>query len=62
MQVMGGLFMEIVPGTKSFFSRRPRLLRAAVMSVLFTLALSGRALSQDLSVTGTVSSTAGAPR
>lgn len=31
------------------------------MSVLFTLAVSGRALSQDLSVSGTVSSTAGAP-
>jgi TonB-linked SusC/RagA family outer membrane protein len=61
MQLLGGLFMEKVPGTHSFFSRRPRWLRAAVMSVLFTLALSGRALSQDLSVSGTVSSTAGAP-
>ncbi|MEA2706228.1 MAG: TonB-dependent starch-binding outer membrane protein SusC, partial [Gemmatimonadaceae bacterium] len=53
--------MEKVRGTKSFLNRRSRLLVAAGMGVLFTLAFSGRALSQDLAVSGTVSSTAGAP-
>ncbi|MEA2765944.1 MAG: hypothetical protein QOK07_2348 [Gemmatimonadaceae bacterium] len=53
--------MEKVRGTKSFLNRPSRLLAAAGMGVLFTLAFSGRALSQDLAVSGTVSSTAGAP-
>src|ERR1700674_5583129 len=53
--------MEKVSGTHSFLNGRSRWLRAAGMSLLFTLALSGRALSQDLTISGTVTSTAGAP-
>jgi TonB-linked SusC/RagA family outer membrane protein len=53
--------MEKELGTHSFLNSRPRWLRAAGMSLVFTLALSGRALSQDMAVSGTVSSTAGAP-
>ncbi|MDQ6871513.1 MAG: SusC/RagA family TonB-linked outer membrane protein [Gemmatimonadota bacterium] len=52
--------MERVRGA-NLLNRRPRWLYAAGLSVLFTLAFSGRALSQDLSVSGTVTSTAGAP-
>ena len=61
MQSLGGLLMEKVLGTHSFSSRRSGWLRAAGISALFALAFSGRALSQDLAVSGTVSSTAGAP-
>ena len=61
MLSLGGLLMEKVRGTNSFLNRRSRWLCAAGMSVLFTLAFSGRAVGQDLSISGTVTSTAGAP-
>jgi TonB-linked SusC/RagA family outer membrane protein len=61
MQLLGGVLMEKVLGTHSFLNGRPRWLQAVGMSLLFTLAFSARALSQDLSVSGTVSSTGGAP-
>lgn len=61
MQSLGGLLMEKVSGTHSFLNGRSRWLRTAGMSLLFTLAFSAMALSQDLSVSGTVTSQAGAP-
>src|ERR1700737_4188512 len=59
MQSLGGLLMEKVSGTHSFLNGRSRWLRTAGMSLLFTLAFSAMALSQDLSVSGTVTSQAG---
>ena len=53
MQSLGGLLMEKL-GRYSFF-------RAVGMSLLFALTLSGTALGQVTAVTGTVSSTGGAP-
>src|SRR5688572_1052329 len=47
--------------TPSFRNGRASRARALGMSVLFALTLSGTALSQDQPVTGTVTSTAGAP-
>jgi len=53
--------MEKVLGTHSFLNGRSRWLLAAGASLLFTLVFSGRALSQDIAVSGTVTSTVGAP-
>jgi len=61
MQQLGGLVMEkILLGRHSFLNGRPRWLRAMGMSLLFALAVSGTALGQQL-VSGTVTSTGGAP-
>jgi TonB-linked SusC/RagA family outer membrane protein len=62
MQLPGGLLMEkALVGKHSFLNSHTRWLRAVGMSVLFALVLSGTAFGQNLLVTGTVTSTAGAP-
>jgi TonB-linked SusC/RagA family outer membrane protein len=62
MLLNGGLDMEkILLGRHSFLNSRPRWLRAVGMSLLFILAVSGTAFGQNLPITGTVTSTGGAP-
>lgn len=62
MQLPGGLTMEkVLLGRHSFVNSRAHCLRAVGMSLLFALALSGTALGQQLAVSGTVTSTFGAP-
>ena len=48
-------------GTQSFLKGRSHCLRAVGMALLFALTVSGTALSQQATVTGTVTSTGGAP-
>jgi len=48
-------------GRHSFLNARPHGFRAAWLSLLFALALSGTASGQQIAVTGTVTSAAGAP-
>jgi TonB-linked SusC/RagA family outer membrane protein len=52
---------KVLFGRHSFLNSRPGWLRAVGLSLLFALALSGKAFGQNLSVTGTVTSTEGAP-
>jgi TonB-linked SusC/RagA family outer membrane protein len=53
--------MEKETGSHSFLAGRSRWFRAAGMSLLFALALSGTALAQNATVSGTVTTTGGAP-
>jgi TonB-linked SusC/RagA family outer membrane protein len=53
--------MEKVSGTHSFLNGRSRWLHAAGMSLVFALALAGTAFGQDVPVSGTVTTAAGAP-
>ena len=53
--------MEKMSGRDSFVSTRAHWLRAAVMSLLFAVALSATAFGQNLPVSGTVTSTGGSP-
>ena len=58
----GGLQMEkIMSGRHSFLNSRPGWLRTVGMGLLFALVVSGTALSQQLAVSGTVTSAGGAP-
>ena len=50
-----------LPDRQSFWSAPSRVCRAAGLSVLFALAVSGTARAQQIAVTGTVTSTSGAP-
>ena len=52
---------KFLSGGHSFLNSRPRFLRAVGMSLLFALALSGKALGQQVPVSGTVTSAGGAP-
>jgi TonB-dependent starch-binding outer membrane protein SusC len=60
MQLLGGLLMEKL-GRHSFLNRHSYALRAVGVSLLFGLVLSATALAQNLPVTGTVTTTGGAP-
>src|SRR5882672_981734 len=60
MQSLGGLLMEKL-GRHSFLNRHSLSLRALGASMLFALTLSGTAGGQLTAVTGTVTSTGGAP-
>ena len=57
----GGLHMENVLLGQSFLNWLPRRLGAVVMSLLFVFALSATAFGQQAPVSGTVTSTGGAP-
>jgi len=59
MQLLGGLLMEKL-GRKSV-NRRLSALRVVAMSLVFGMFLSSIALSQGLPITGTVTTTGGAP-
>lgn len=62
MMSPGGLSMERVLAVgHSVSSSGPRWLRAAGMTVVFALTLSGTALAQQIPVSGTVTSTSGDP-
>lgn len=52
---------KVLVGKHSFLNSRTRWLRVVALSLLFALALSGTAFGQNLAVTGTVTSTGGAP-
>src|SRR5918992_3268928 len=52
---------KTLSGKNSFRNRALRLFRAAGMSWLFLLALSGTALAQEIQVSGTVTAPTGAP-
>lgn len=52
---------KMLSGTRTFRNGVARRFRAPAMSVLFGLAFSGAALGQEIAVSGTVTSTAGAP-
>ncbi|HMI47970.1 MAG TPA: carboxypeptidase-like regulatory domain-containing protein, partial [Gemmatimonadaceae bacterium] len=52
---------RVLVGKRSFLPSRSRWLRAVRMSLLFALALTGKAFGQNLPVTGTVTSTGGTP-
>ena len=60
MQSLGGLLMEKL-GRHSFLNRHSHSLRAVGASMLFALTLSGTAVGQVTPITGTVTSTGGAP-
>jgi TonB-linked SusC/RagA family outer membrane protein len=61
MELQGGMLMEKL-GTQSFWNGRLHCLRAVGLSLLLALAVSGTAWSQaTTTVTGTVTSTGGAP-
>ncbi len=61
MELHGGMLME-KPGMQSFWNGRSYCLRAVGMAVLFALTVSGTALTQaTTTVSGTVTSTGGAP-
>jgi len=61
MQAMGEELMEkILSGRDSLLNSGPRCLRAVGVSLLFALVVSGTALAQQ-SISGTVTSTGGAP-
>ncbi|MBA3557897.1 MAG: SusC/RagA family TonB-linked outer membrane protein [Gemmatimonadaceae bacterium] len=62
MELLRGLLREKnMLRTNSFRYGRPQGFRAMGMSLLFTLALSGSALGQQIAVSGTVTATSGAP-
>jgi TonB-dependent starch-binding outer membrane protein SusC len=62
MKLPGGLLMEkVLVGKHSFLNSHTRWLGAVALSLLFALALSGTAFGQNLPVTGTVTTTGGAP-
>ncbi|MEX2109366.1 MAG: SusC/RagA family TonB-linked outer membrane protein [Gemmatimonadaceae bacterium] len=62
MELQGGSIMEkILLGRDSFLNNRSRCVRAVTMSLLFAVALSGTAFGQQVPVSGTVTSTGGAP-
>ena len=52
---------RVLVGKHSFLPSRSRWLRAVRMSLLFALALTGKAFGQNLPITGTVTSTGGTP-
>lgn len=52
---------KVLVGKHSFLNSHPRCLRAVGMSLLFALALSGTAFGQQIAVSGTVTTTGGAP-
>jgi TonB-linked SusC/RagA family outer membrane protein len=52
---------KVLFGRRSFLNSRPGWLRAVGLSLLFALALSGKAFGQNIAVAGTVTSTEGAP-
>ncbi len=52
---------KVLVGKHSFLNSRSRWLRAVRMSLLFALALAGTAFGQNVPITGTVTSTGGAP-
>jgi TonB-dependent starch-binding outer membrane protein SusC len=63
MQLMGGLLMEKVlfMVRDSLLNSRRHFVRGVGLSLLFALSLSGNALAQNVPVTGTVTTSAGAP-
>ena len=62
MEFLGGLLMEkMLVGRSSFLNGGARCLRAAGMTLLFALALAGNAFGQTVPITGTVTTTGGAP-
>jgi TonB-dependent starch-binding outer membrane protein SusC len=52
---------KLLPRMHSFLNAHSQSLSAAVMSVLFALVVSGSALAQDVTVSGTVTTAAGVP-
>jgi TonB-dependent starch-binding outer membrane protein SusC len=61
MQLLGGLLMEKRMVGRHSLNGGSSFLRAVGIAVLFALTLSGTALGQQIPVTGTVTSTVGAP-
>jgi TonB-dependent SusC/RagA subfamily outer membrane receptor len=61
MQLLGGLLMEKRMVGKNSLNSGGSFLRAVAIAALFALTLSGTALGQQIPVTGTVTSTVGAP-
>ncbi len=62
MELLGGLLMErMLVGRSSLMNGGRRCLSAVAMSLLFALALTGKAFGQTVPITGTVTSTGGAP-